>query len=59
MKGIMNIQITKIANGWILAIASPEGQVARYIDTDENLIKAIEIALAGPPISLPGPVRKV
>ena len=55
----MNIQITKIANGWILAIASPEGQVARYIDTDENLIKAIEIALAGPPISLPGPVRKV
>jgi hypothetical protein len=54
----MNIQITRIANGWILAIALPEGTVARYIDTDANLIKAITIALAGPPTVMPGPTKK-
>jgi hypothetical protein len=54
----MNISITKIANGWIMAVALPEGTVARYIDTDADLIKALTIVLAGPPTVVPYPTKK-
>lgn len=42
----MNINISKIMNGWIVAISTPHGQTATFYSTAAEAAKEAESAMA-------------